>query len=427
MTIALLCIGLVLCIALSSFFSGSEMSYSAANKVRIDNLKDAGSKRAARAWKIIENFDDALGAILTGNNLVNIAASSIGSLLIIEIFRSDSLAWLSTVVVTVLVIIFGETIPKIRAKKLATTLSLRYSRPVLILMTILKPFVFVVVKAVEALTKELKGEDSDMDEDDAAEEAIDELSSIIEAAEDEEVLDEDQSELMQAAIDFLDVAAYEAMTSRVDVEAIDIEDSREDILAVIMEDSMFSRIPVYEGSIDNIIGILYLNPFLKAYTESEDVDIRSLLMEPLYVYKTTLLTSVLDQLRAAGQHMAIVCDEYGGTLGIITMEDILEEIVGEIWDEDDVIEEDEVKEISETVFEFDGDLTIDDFCDALEINEDEFETESDTAGGWALEHFETYPVGGEVFEDEGLRVTILAIDGRRVEKLLVEKITDNEN
>jgi len=426
MIIAVLCAALIASIALSNFFSGSEMSYSAANKVRIDNLRDAGSKRAARAMKIIDNFDDALGAILTGNNLVNIAASSIGSVLVIEIFNSDSLAWLSTVIVTVLVIIFGETIPKIRAKKLATTLAMRYSRPVLVLMTVLKPFVFVVVKAVDGLTKELKGEDFEMDEDDAAEEAIDELSTIIETAEDEDVLDEDQSELVQAAIDFLDVSAYEAMTSRVDVEAIDIEDSREDILAVIMEDSMFSRIPVYEGSIDNIIGILYLNPFLKAYTESEDVDIRSLLMEPCYVYKTTLLTSVLDQLRAAGQHMAIVCDEYGGTLGIITMEDILEEIVGEIWDEDDVIEEDDVKEISETVFEFDGDITIDDFCDALEISEDEFETESDTAGGWALEHFETYPKGGEVFEDEGLRVTILSIDERRVEKLLVEKITEQD-
>ncbi len=426
MTIALLSIGLVLCVALSYFFSSSEMSYSAANRVRIENLKDSGNKKAASAWKILENFDDALGAILTGNNLVNISASSIASVLVIELFKSDSYAWLSTVIVTVLVIIFGETIPKIRAKKLATTLSLRYSKPVSILMKVLRPFVFVVVKAVNAVTGELKGEDDDHDEDDAAEEAIDELSNIIEAAEDEDVLDEDQSELVQAAIDFLDVAAYEAMTSRVDVEAIDIDDSRENILAVIMEDSMYSRIPVYQESIDNIIGILYLNRFLKAYTESEDVDIRSLLMEPLYVYKTTLLTSVLDQLRAAGQHMAVVCDEYGGTLGIITMEDILEEIVGEIWDEDDVIEEDDIKEISDTVFEFDGDLTIDDFCDALGLSEDEFECDSDTAGGWALEHFETYPASGDNFEDEGLKVTILQINERRVEKLRVEKLVKDE-
>ena len=424
MTIAILSISLVICVCLSYFFSASEMSYSACNRVRIENLKDSGDRKAARAWNIIENFEDALGAILTGNNLVNIASSSIGSVLIMEIMKSDRYAWISTAAVTIIVIIFGETIPKIRAKKLANTLALAYSLPVKALMTLFRPFVFIVVKAVDLLTKELRGEGSEQDEEEAAEEAIDELSNIIETAEDEDVLDEDQSELVQAAIDFLDVAAYEAMTSRVDVEAIDIDDSREDILGVIMEDAAYSRIPVYEGSIDNIIGILYLNRFLKAYTESENVDIRSLLMEPCYVYKTTRLTSVLDQLRAAGQHLAIVCDEYGGTLGIITMEDILEEIVGDIWDEFDEIEEDEVKEISDTVFELDGDISIDDLCETTGISEEELESESDTAGGWALEHFETYPRGGEVFEDAGLRVTILSIDERRVEKLLVEKLSE---
>lgn len=417
---------LIACVALSGFFSGSEMSYSSCSKIRIENLKESGDKRAAKAFKILENFDEALGSVLTGNNLVNIAASSIGSVIIIKLMGSGY-AWLSTVAVTVIVIIFGETIPKIRAKKISNTLALRYAAPVNGLMTVLKPFVFVVIKLVDFITRELKGEDSDMDEDTAAEEAIDELQTIIETAEDEDVLDEDQSELVQAAIDFLDVAAYEAMTSRVDVEAIDIEDDREDILNVIMEDTAFSRIPVYEGSIDNIIGILYLNHFLKAYTESEDVDIRSLLMKPLYVYKTTKLTSVLDLLRSEKQHMAVVCDEYGGTLGIITMEDILEEIVGDIWDEEDEIEEDEVKEISENLFELDGDLGIDDFCETVGIDPDEFESDSDTVGGWALEHFEAYPVNGDVFEDEGLKVTILEIDERRVERLLVERLPIEEN
>ena len=426
MTIAILSVALILCIALSSFFSASEMSYSACNKVRIENLKDSGDKKAARAWKITQDFDTALGAILTGNNLVNIASSSIASVLILEIFKSDSYTWIGTVVVTILVIIFGETIPKIRARKMPNTLALRYSGPLMVLITVLKPFVFVVVKAVDAITMKLKGDEEDMDEDQAAEEAIDELSSIIETAEDEDVLDEDQSELVQAAIDFLDVAAYEAMTSRVDVEGIDIRDSREQILSVIMEDHAFSRIPVYDGNIDNIIGILYLNQFFKAYTTYENVDIKALLMEPLYVYKTTKLTSVLDQLRAAGQHMAIVCDEYGGTLGIITMEDILEEIVGDIWDEDDIIEEDDIKEISDTVFEIDGDISIDDLCDLINISEDEFDTESDTAGGWALEHFEEYPENGSTFEDYGYKVTILQIDERRVEKLRLEKLPEDE-
>ena len=417
---------LIVCIILSAFFSGAEMSYSSCSRIRIENLKEGGDKRAARAFGILENFDDALGSILTGNNLVNIAASSIGSVIVIKLIGSGY-TWIATVVVTILVVIFGETIPKIRAKKISNTLALRYSAPVKGLMTVLKPFVFIVIKIVDFITRELKGEDADMDEDTAAEEAIDELQTIIETAEDEDVLDEDQSELIQSAIDFLDVSAYEAMTSRVDVEAIDIDDDREDILAVIMEDTAFSRIPVYEESIDNIIGILYLNHFLKAYTESEDVDIRSLLMKPLYVYKTTKLTSVLDQLRAEKQHMAIVCDEYGGTLGIITMEDILEEIVGDIWDEEDEIEEDEVKELSDNLFELDGDLGIDDFCETVGIDPDEFESDSDTVGGWALEHFETYPSNGDTFEDEDLKVTILDIDERRVERLLVERLPIEED
>ena len=235
---------LLACVALSGFFSGAEMSYSSCSKIRIENLKESGDKRAAKAFRILENFDGALGSVLTGNNLVNIAASSIGSVIIIKLMGSGY-AWLSTVVVTVIVIIFGETIPKIRAKKISNTLALRYAGPVNVLMTVLKPFVFVVIKLADFFTRELKGEDSDMDEDTAAEEAIDELQTIIETAEDEEVLDEDQSELVQSAIDFLDVAAYEAMTSRVDVEAIDIEDDREDILNVIMEDTAYSRIPVY--------------------------------------------------------------------------------------------------------------------------------------------------------------------------------------
>ena len=261
MYIALLCAGLLICVALSFFFSGSEMSYSSCNKIRIENLMEDGDKKAKRAYKIINRFDDALGAILTGNNLVNIAASSIGSMLAIELIGSGY-AWVSTIAVTIIVIIFGETIPKIRAKKIPNILALRYSGPISVLMAILRPFVFVIVKIANLLTKELRGEESDQDEEFAAEEAIDELANIIETAEVEDVLDEDQSELVQAAIDFLDVSAYEAMTSRVDVEAIDIDDSREEILSVIMEDNAFSRIPVYEESIDNIIGILYLNHFL---------------------------------------------------------------------------------------------------------------------------------------------------------------------
>ncbi len=424
MIIALLSAGLFVCILLSAFFSASEMSFSSCNKLRIENLKEEGNKKAAKAYLITEKYDDALGAILIGNNLVNIAASSIASVLVIEIFGSDKMAWLATLVVTVLVIIFGETIPKIIAKKKANKMALSFAYPIRFLEIILTPMIRVVVWLINLLTKNMKTEDDELNED-AIDEAIDELSSIIETAEDEDVLDEDQSELVQAAIDFLDVSAVEVMTSRVDLVSIDIDDDIEEIENTIFE-SDCSRIPVYKDSIDNIIGILYTTRYLKARTESNSVDIESILIDPCYVYKTTRLTAVLDQLREAQVHMAIVCDEYGGTLGIVTMEDILEEIVGDIWDETDEIEE-EVKEISDTTFEVDGDLAISDFCELVGIDEDEFEADSETVGGWALEHFETYPEAGDGFNDEGLSVKILEIEDRRINKLYIEKIEEEED
>ena len=425
MTVALLIAGLVLCILLSSFFSASEMSFSSCSKLRIENLKDVGEKKAIAAYKIIDKFDDALGAILIGNNLVNIAASSIGSVLIIELFGNDKLAWLSTLVITIAVIIFGETIPKIIAKKKANKMALSFAYPIRFLEILLIPMIKSVVFIINLITKNMRTEDEDLDEDDAIDEAIEELSSIIETAEDEDVLDEDQSELVQAAIDFLDVSAVEVMTSRVDLVSIDIEDDPEDIEKIIFE-SGCSRIPVYKDSIDNIIGILYTNRYLKARTESKTVDISSMLMDPLYVYKATRLTSVLDQLREKQIHIAIVCDEYGGTIGVVTMEDILEEIVGDIWDETDEIEED-IKELSETKFEVDGDLAIADFCELVDLDEDEFDAESETVGGWALEHFETYPKDGDSFEDEGLKVKILKIEDRRIDKLYIEKIEEEKD
>ncbi len=424
MTVALLIAALVLCLLLSAFFSASEMCYSSCSKLRIENMKETGDKRAKRASRINEKFDDALGAILIGNNLVNIAASTLGSVLIIEIFGDDRMTWLSTLVITVFVIIFGETIPKIIAKKKANSMALAFSLPIRILEVILTPLIRVVVKLIELITKNIADEESNLDEDEVIEEAIEELSSIVETAEDEDVLDEDQSELVQAAIDFLDVSAVEVMTSRVDLISIDIDDDPKEIEKVIFE-SDCSRIPVYKDSIDNIIGILHTNHYLRARTESENVDIQSLLMDPCYVYKATRLTSVLDQMREAQIHMAVVCDEYGGTIGVVTMEDILEEIVGDIWDETDEIEED-IKEISDTRFEVDGDLAISDFCELVGIDEDEFEAESETVGGWALEHFETYPEDGDSFEDEGLKVKILKIEDRRVDKLYIEKTEETE-
>ena len=410
--------GIVLCVILSGFFSGSEMAYSSCSTLRLEHLRDGGSKRAGLAVKIAEHFEDALGAILIGNNLVNIAASSLITVLVVQLTGTDSMVWLGTLIITVVIIIFGETIPKITCKKSANRVAVRYAWPVRALMLLLKPLVWLVVKLIELLTKPLKGE-----EDEDAEEAVEELQNLIETAEDEEVLDEDQSELVQAAIEFDQISASEVMTARVDVCAIDIEDDWEDILALV-EQAPYSRLPVYEDSIDNIIGVLYLNHFLKAMTEDGHTDIRKLLMPPCYVYKTMKLPAVLNTLKKARQHLAIVSDEYGGTLGVLSMEDVLEQIVGDIWDETDTVEQ-EVVQRSESEFELDGDMTISDMLELLGIDEDEFEAESETVGGWTVESFGAFPQVGDRFTFENWQITVLSMDGRRVEKVLVKALPES--
>ena len=404
---------ILVCVFFSNFFSSSEMAYSACNRVRLENASDDGSKRAAAAVKIVERFDDTLSTILIGNNLVNIAASSLGSLAVMALL-GDGYAWVSTVVITTLVIIFGETIPKIVAKNSANRIALRHAYFIRILSVLFKPLIMLVVGLIRLICLPLKGERTDASDDDA----VEELTSIIETAEDESVLDEDRSELVQAAIDFSDVMASEVMTARVDMLALDIEDDWDELLKTI-DESPYSRLPVYEDGVDNIIGVLYLNHFLKALAGDEKPDIRSLLMPVCYVYKTMKLPAVLSELRRAKQHLAVVVDEYGGTLGVLSMEDVLEQLVGEIWDETDEVEE-EIVERPDGRFELDGDMVISDFIELMELNEEDFDFESDTVGGWTIEMFGSFPKVGDSFEYENFTVTVLQMDGLRVEKILVQ-------
>ncbi len=413
-------IAAVACIVLSAFFSGAEMALSSANRIRLENLADDGKAGAALAVKVLDRFDDALSAILIGNNFVNIALSSLGSVIAIVAF-GERYAWLSTVIVTIAVIIFGETVPKIIAKKNANRMSLAVAPAVRALSVLLKPLTLLVVSLVHLITGPMRGEEPD-DENDAA---VEELQSIIETAEDEDVLDEDRSELLQAALDFDEISVSEVMTARVDIVAVDIKDSWEEIYAVACA-SNYSRIPVYEGSIDNVVGILFLNRFFRAMVGKRRPSLHSMLMPPCYVYKTTKLPDVLQQLRKAKQHLAVVTDEYGGVCGIVTMEDVLEQIVGEIWDETDEVEE-EVIERADGVWELDGDMSIGDFTELLGIRPADLESESSTVGGWTLERFGSFPAAGDHFDWEELSVTVLKMDGLRVERILVEHRAPDED
>ena len=395
-------IGFIVLLILSAVFSMGESACMQANRLRIESAESEGKRSAAAALKMLDHMEDTLDAILLGNSLANIAATVIACAASVKMFGSAKWLWLAAICAFVLILLFGEVVPRIVAGRNANRL-------------ILTPISWTLGRLARLFTARMRS-DTDDGSDDAA---VEELQNIIETAEDESVLTEGRSDLLRSALDFSEVSASEAMTARVDVDAIDIDDDWEEILDEI-ENSKHSRLPVYEGSIDNVIGFLYLNHFLKALTDDPRPNIRSLLMEPLYVYKTVKLPQVLSELRRAKKHLAIVTDEYGGTLGVISLEDVLEQIVGEIWDETDEVET-EVVEKADGVYELDGDMTVSDFLELMEMDPDDFEFDSDTVGGWTIEMFGRFPSPGESFEYKNLTVTVLAMDKQRVDKVLVHR------
>ena len=412
-------IALLALVVLSAFFSGSEIAYSSVNDMRLKRIyQETGSNKARRALYISDHYDRALSSILIGNNLVNLAASTISTQLFIKLLADrgivgeNAAAAISTAAITVFVLIFGETMPKLAAKGDPENFSMNVSRPLRGFMIIFAPVVAVVMKIVGSLSKRWKTEE---DDDTVTE---DDLSEMIDTVEDEGVIDEDTSELLQSALDFPDIAVYEIITPRVDMIAIDADDSREEIMETI-ESSAYSRIPVYEDSIDNIIGILHLNTFLKAVAAGEEFNVRNYLLPVMYLHKTTILPQALRELRERKLHLAIVTDEYGGTMGLVTMEDILEQLVGDIWDESDEIE-DEVTEIGENLYEVDGDMRIYDFLEEFEIDGDDFDDDNATVGGFAIEQLGGYPAKGQSFDFENLTITIKALQNLRVTRLVVK-------
>ncbi|MBP5269853.1 MAG: HlyC/CorC family transporter [Clostridia bacterium] len=406
----------------SAFFSGSEIAFNTVNRMRLRKAAEEKNRAAKRALRISENFTWSLCAILIGNNLANIAASTCATSLFIWLFYSltksngfDALASaVSTLIMTFIVLIFGEIIPKLLAKRYADRLAPALSIPVTVLTYLLFPAVALVTGAIWILRK-IWGRDG------GAGQSIteDELSTIIDTVEEEGVIDEDQSERLQSSLEFNDTSIEEIMTPRIDLVTIDIEDDRENIVKII-ESSTFSRIPVYSDSIDDIIGILHLNHYFKEAVDKPEVDIAGLLMKPMFLHKTMKLPAALRHMREKKNHMAIVIDEYGGTLGVVTIEDILEEIVGDIWDESDEIVP-EMTEIGEGRYEVSGDMNIDDFFYEIDyVTPPDFECDYSTVGGFAIQNLDADPHIGDTFDFDRLHVLVADMeDGLRVTKLIV--------
>ncbi len=402
---------LVLLVLCSAFFSSAEISYASANKLHIRSAAEAGDRRARGVQWISDHFPRFLSTILVGNNLVNIAFSSVMTLLLKDTLSSGETA--APFVSTAVLLICGEIIPKIVGSSQADRLVYYYILPLRFFMTLFTPVVFVVNAIVEKLSRFWTPEEAEPEVTD------DELVTILETIEEEGVFTEQESELIKSAIEFSDVTAVDILIPRVDVAAFNLDDGLQELLD---DDDLlsYSRIPVYRETIDNIQGILSTKKLLKAAVAQppEEIIVDDLLSPPVYVHKTRTISSILKEFRKKHLMMAVVVDEFGGTMGILTLEDILEEIVGDIFDESDDVELDVVPE-GEDIFTVDGGTNIDDFFEYIGYTPEDFESEYSTMGGWAVEKLDRFPKVGDHFTWDRFDVTVTAAEAMRVETLQI--------
>ena len=397
----------LVCLLLSAYFSATETAFSTFNRIRLKTNAEKGDKKAALVLELADDYDRLISAILVGNNIVNILAASMATLLFQQWIQNQELAAaVSTAVLTVLVLIFGEVSPKTIAKNSPDKFAM-FSAPIIkVIKMILSPFTFLFQKWQTLLTKVFKPEeDAGITEE--------ELISIIEEAEEEGDIDEEEGSLIKSAIEFGDLEVGDILTPRIDITALPISASKEAVEKTFTE-SGYSRIPIYEGDLDNVVGILYYKDFY-SLVKDKNVTIEEIIKPVIYVAKTQNVNDLMKELQEKQLHMAIVTDEYGSTAGIVTLEDILEEIVGDIWDEHDEIIE-EIKEIAEGEYEVSGMTNIEKLFDELDVPYDD-ELDASTANGWAMAVLEKIPEEGDSFEHSGLKVDVIKMDGRRIETL----------
>ncbi|WP_449539275.1 hemolysin family protein [Ferdinandcohnia sp. Marseille-Q9671] len=401
---------LVLLIMLSAFFSATETAYSSVNRIRLKNYVDEKRRGSKKAFYITEHFDNALSTILVGNNIVNIAAASIASKVASDLVGGNTGLVISTFVMTLLILIFGEVLPKSFAKENAESFTLRVSGILFILMKILTPitYLFGLLKSLAA--KIIK---SDNDSPSFTEE---EIKVMVDLSEEEGVIDNKEKELVHRSLDFNDILVGEILTPRIDMISVEVNDPVEKIRDMFLEER-FSRVPVYEDNIDNIIGILSEREFLSLLVQQKNINVRSIIRKPFFVVESMRISTLLPELQKSKTHMAIVVDEFGGTSGLLTLEDILEEIVGEIWDEHD----EKIKyitQIDENNYEINADIPLDEFAEMIGI--DEPESSHHSLGGWIFESFEKIPVVGDTFDYLHLTLTVTEVENRRIRKVNVE-------
>lgn len=399
---------MVICLLSSAYFSATETAFSCANKTRLRALAEKGNKKAELAASLADKYDRLISTILIGNNIVNILLASVATLLFVEKLKLPSGAAVSTVVVTVAVLIFGEITPKSIANDFPEKFAM-FSAPFIRIFI----WVFLPLNFIFSLWKKLVGKLFKVEQEDNL--TQEEFLMMVEEAEHDGDIDTDEGDLLRNAIEFSDLKAEDILTHRVDLEALPLDSAKKEIAQTFAE-TRFSRIPIYEDNIDNIIGVIHQKDF---YVGSgiTTAPIKDIISPVLFVHQSERADDLLKKLQREKSHMAVVVDEYGGTLGIVTMEDILEQLVGDIWDEHDEVVE-EFKELDENTFIIDCNMNLDDFCEEFNI---ETESDSVSVGGWVAEQIGNIPNVNDSFVFENLVVTVTETDSHRASVIKVEK------
>ena len=398
---------MAVCLLFSAYFSATETAFSSANSTRLKTLAEKGNKRAALACKLLEQYDKLLSTILIGNNIVNILMASIGTVLFVR-YYGDAGATLSTVVVTVVVLIFGEISPKSVAKDCAEKFAM-FSAPFLrVLIWILIPvnWLFSLWKKLLAKLFHLSA-DSKMSQE--------ELLMLVDEVQQDGSIDKNEGELLRNAIDFSEQQAQDILIHRVDLAALPITASREEV-AQMFTQTKYSRLLIYQDSIDHILGTVHQKDFYVGCGIT-DKPLAEIIAPPLFVLENEPISQLLKKLQQAKTHVAVVVDEYGGTCGIVTMEDILEELVGEIWDEHDE-EEVFIHKTPEGNFLVDAGMNFEDFAAYFHLKTD---SEMVSVSGWVMEQFGQVPEVGDSFSFANLHVTVTRVDNHRIEQVQVSQ------
>ena len=404
----------VLLLLCAAYFAVAETAFASVSKVKIRVRAERGEPKAVKAMQVLDNFDRAITSILICTNIVHISAASIVTLAVTRMFPDvPGAVTVSTFVMTIVVFFAGEMLPKSIAKKYSERLSLAVAGSLCFFMSVLKPLAKLLSATGNFAAKFVKA-------DPEISVTEDEIYDIIEDMTEEGSLDEERGELISSALQFGETTVESILTSRVDLAALDIDDSPEEMLAFIRAQT-HSRLPVYEGSIDNIVGILSIRKFIKAYLkQGAQLDIRSLLDKPYFIHQSANIDGLLPVMSKNRLNMAVVTDNYGGTLGIVTVEDILEELVGEIWDEDDVVEEPCVP-CGDGVWDCDAEMAVPDVFELLEFDDDDEDDEftNKLLGEWAYEQFDRIPSVGDSFRYRELSVTVSEMRHNRILRLRV--------